>query len=71
MKKGIVYSFHVRHGKLTNNFCYKQLLYSITTLRIYNKTIPVKVYISQKTIDKSNEKLSEFLKVELIYNSIV
>jgi hypothetical protein len=54
MKNAIVYSFHLREGKLKNLHCYKQLRYSIDTLRKFNKTIPVYVYISPSSIDTSN-----------------
>jgi hypothetical protein len=63
---GVVYSFHVRHGKLVNNLCYKQLLYSISTLRAHNKTTPIKVYISPKTVDTSESKLDTLSNVEVI-----
>jgi hypothetical protein len=39
MKNAIVYSFHVRGNSLFDNRCYKQLLYSINTLRKFNKDI--------------------------------
>lgn len=52
MKNAIIYSFHVRESSLLNNRCYKQLRYSIHTLRKFNKNIPVYVYVSSKeTID--------------------
>jgi hypothetical protein len=46
MKNAIVYSFHVRESSILDNRCYKQLRYSIDTLRKYNKSIPVYVYIA-------------------------
>jgi hypothetical protein len=52
MKNAVIYSFHVRENSLPNNRCYKQLRYSIHTLRKFNKDIPVYVYVSsKKTID--------------------
>ncbi|NBQ17785.1 hypothetical protein EBU24_05715 [bacterium] len=54
MKNAIVYSFHVRSGSIKQLFCYKQLRYSIDTLRKFNKNIPVYVYISPSTIDTSS-----------------
>lgn len=53
MKNAIVYSFHVRGNSVSENMCYKQMVYSIHTLRKYNKNIPVYVYISPK--GKANE----------------
>ncbi len=46
MKNAIVYSFHVRESSLLLNRCYKQLMYSLYTLRKYNTSIPVYVYIA-------------------------
>jgi hypothetical protein len=46
INNGIVYSFHLRHGELDDLMCYKELLYSIDTLRKYNKNIPIKIFIS-------------------------
>ena len=46
MKNAIVYSFHVREQSILDNRCYKQLRYSINTLRKYNTSIPVYVYIA-------------------------
>ena len=54
MGNAIVYSFHVRSGKVKNLFCYKQLRYSIDTLRKFNKDVPVYVYISPSSIDTSD-----------------
>ena len=54
MKNGIVYSFHLRSGNLKDLHCYKQLRYSVDTLRRFNKDIPVYVYISPSSIDTSN-----------------
>lgn len=51
MNYGIVYSFHVRGGRLVDTFCYKQLLYSLSTLRKYNTSTPVKVFISFSSND--------------------
>jgi hypothetical protein len=46
MKNAIVYSFVLREGRLKDILCYKQLKYSIDTLRKYNQDIPVYVYIA-------------------------
>lgn len=46
MKNAIVYSFHVREEDINNNRCYRQLKYSLYTLRKFNKDIMVYVYIS-------------------------
>lgn len=51
MKNAVVYSFHVREGSVADNRCYKQLRYSVNTLRNFNKDIPVYVFIAP--IDKS------------------
>jgi hypothetical protein len=53
MKNAVVYSFHLRNGNLKDLHCYKQVRYSIDTLRKFNKTIPVYVYISPSSIDTS------------------
>lgn len=54
MGNAIVYSFHLRLGNLKDLSCYKQLRYSIDTLRKFNKKIPVYVYISPSNIDTSD-----------------
>jgi hypothetical protein len=54
MKNAIVYSFHLRSGKLTDLYCYKQLKYSIDTLRKFNPGIPIYIYISPSRINTSN-----------------
>jgi len=46
MNNAIVYSFHVRESSILENRCYKQLVYSLHTLRKFNKDIMVYVYIS-------------------------
>jgi hypothetical protein len=53
MKNAVVYSFHLRNGNLKDLHCYKQVRYSIDTLRKFNKAIPVYVYISPSSIDTS------------------
>jgi hypothetical protein len=53
MRDAIIYSFHVREDSLDNNRCYKQLRYSIHTLRKFNKYLPVYVYISSEQILES------------------
>ena len=57
MNNAIVYSFHVRQGRVKDLICYKQLRYSIDTLRKFNKHIPVYVYISPSNIDTSDLNL--------------
>ena len=54
MKNAVVYSFHLRNGNLKDLHCYKQVRYSIDTLRKFNKTIPVYIYISPLSIDTSD-----------------
>jgi hypothetical protein len=54
MKNAVIYSFYVRQKQVKQNFCYKQLRYSIDTLRKFNKDIPVYVYISPSSIDTSD-----------------
>jgi len=51
MKNAIVYSFHVRDQNIEDILCYKQLRYSIDTLRKFNDTIPVYIYISPSNIN--------------------
>jgi hypothetical protein len=63
MANAIVYSFHVRSGKAEDLICYKQLRYSLYTLRKFNKVIPVYVYISPSTIDISGFALEENVKI--------
>jgi hypothetical protein len=46
MKNAIVYSFVVRSGNIKELNCYKQLQYSIDTLRKYNQDIQVYVYVA-------------------------
>jgi hypothetical protein len=53
MKNAIIYSFHVRESSVKDNRCYKQLRYSLDTLRNFNKDIPVYIYISPSSIDTS------------------
>jgi lipopolysaccharide biosynthesis glycosyltransferase len=59
MKNAIVYSFHIRNKNLKDNRCYKQLRYSLNTLRNFNQQIPVYVYISPSTIDTDSLNLGE------------
>lgn len=63
MKNAIVYSFHLRSGDIKDLLCYKQLRYSIYTLRQFNKNIPVYVYISPSSIDTSNLSLGENINI--------
>lgn len=51
MKNAIVYSFHVREKEVVQNICYKQMRYSIDTLRKFNKDIPIYVHISPSNIN--------------------
>lgn len=53
MKNAIVYSFYLRSGNLKDLHCYKQLRYSIDTLRKFNKKITVYVYLSPSDIETS------------------
>ena len=57
MNNSIAYSFHVRVGDVKELICYKQLKYSIYTLRKFNKDIPVYVYISPSSVDTSDLNL--------------
>jgi hypothetical protein len=59
MKNAIAYSFHVRDNSLKNNRCYKQLRYSLDTLRNFNLNVPVYIYISPSTIDTDLLNLGE------------
>lgn len=52
-ENAIVYSFHVRDGSISYSRCYRQLKYSIDTLRKFNKQIPVYVYVSPSSLDTS------------------
>ena len=54
MKNAIVYSFHLRSGSIKDLYCYKQIRYSIDTLRKFNKDIQVYVHISPSSVDTSN-----------------
>lgn len=65
MNNALVYSFHVREDSILKNRCYRQLLYSIHTLRKFNKNIPVYIYIAPLGISKNlnfdnNTKVIEF-----------
>ena len=62
MNNALVYSFHVDEDNVENNRCYKQVKYSIKTLRKHNKIIPVKLYISSS----SNIKMPKIKGVEII-----
>jgi hypothetical protein len=59
MKNAIVYSFNLRDGSLKDLACYKQIKYSIDTLRKFNKEIPVYVYISPSSINTSDLNLGD------------
>jgi lipopolysaccharide biosynthesis glycosyltransferase len=65
MVNGIVYSFHVREDAIEDNRCYKQIQYSIKTIRRFNKTIPIKVYISSsKNLTLPKIKSAEIISFE-------
>lgn len=44
--RSVVYSLHLRHEKTHEILCYKQLQYSLETLRCLNGNISVKVFLS-------------------------
>ena len=69
MNNGIVYSFHIREQDQKRNGCYRQLCYSLETLREYNKDIPVKVFISSndKITLKSFDKNTQFINFKNSY----
>lgn len=46
MNNAIVYSLHVSEKKLSLNYGFEQLKMSIQSVRMFNSTIPIKVYIS-------------------------
>lgn len=54
MKNAIVYSFYVREKEVVHNICYKQVKYSIDTLRKFNKEIPIYIHISPSSINTEN-----------------
>jgi hypothetical protein len=54
MKNAIVYSFHVRELDINDNLCYKQVKYSIDTLRKYNINILVYLHISPSKLNTNN-----------------
>jgi SAM-dependent methyltransferase len=58
MKNAIVYSFHVREKDVSQNICYKQIRYSIDTLRKFNKDIPVYIHISPSSINTETLELN-------------
>jgi hypothetical protein len=49
MINAVIYSFHVREQNLYENKSYKQLKYSLHTLRKFNESIQAYVYISPKS----------------------
>jgi hypothetical protein len=63
MNNAIVYSFHVRSGTVKELLCYKQLKYSIDTLRRFNNNIPVYIYISPSNINTKNLQLGENITI--------
>lgn len=65
MNNGIVFSFHVRESSIIYNYCYKQIKYSLSTLRKFNWQIPVKIYISPPSRAISTG-LEQFDNVEVI-----
>ena len=54
MKNAIVYSFYVREKEIIHNICYKQVKYSIDTIRKFNKEIPIYIHISPSNINTEN-----------------
>lgn len=63
MKNAVAYSFHVREDSIENSRCYKQMRYSIDTLRKFNKDIPVYIYISPVTCNTSKLKFDKNVKI--------
>lgn len=68
MKNAIVYSFHVREKNISQNRSYKQLRYSLHTLRKFNENIQVYVYVSPETLS-SNIDLGKNVAVVPFNNS--
>jgi len=60
MSNAIVYSIHI-DGSIEDSLHIKELIYSIKTLRDYNKDIDVNIYISPE--NKSNELVIDSCKV--------
>jgi hypothetical protein len=50
MKNAIVYSFYFESGNPKDSAHYGQLLYSVETLRKYNKDIPVKIFVAPSEV---------------------
>lgn len=63
MGNAVVYSFHLRSGNIKDLVCYKQLKYSLYTLRKFNKEIPVYVYISPSSLDTSNLEFGDNVSI--------
>lgn len=68
MNNGIVCSLRVRdHDTLENVYLYRQLSYSIKTLRKFNKTIPVKIFVSASNLNLDHSKYFDYENIEFIY----
>lgn len=68
-KNAIVYSYYNRQKDIKDNRCYKQLRYSIDSLRKFNQNIPVYIYISPMSIDTSSldfGKNTNIVKFDLV-----
>lgn len=69
-KNAVVYSFHFREKTVYDNRCYKQLRYSIDTLRRYNKTIPIYVYVAPINNTVSHLTFGDNVKIINFVNDI-
>lgn len=66
MNNAIVYSMHCSNPEIELNYSFRQLRYSLDTLRHYNKDIPVKVYLSPVGIFDTIERPIAVPNVEYI-----
>jgi lipopolysaccharide biosynthesis glycosyltransferase len=66
MQNALIYSMHIEEKKIEDNYSFEQLKLSISTLRKYNKTLKVFVYISPKGILKDYKKNIDETNVEFI-----
>lgn len=66
MNNAIVYSIHSSEPEIELNRNFRQLRYSLDTLRHYNKDIPVKVYVSPPGILDTITKPISYPNVEYI-----
>lgn len=74
MNNAIVYSFHFETGNVKHSSHYGQLLYSISCIRKYNKTIPIKVCVSPPGIlDDAEIKLEgvEVIEFDAPHNNFM